>query len=348
MTYSWRNAWLSGLALLAIAVTVSAQEEQIEYRNALDAATVSGQFAPLFPFRIVHGSPNNITNVQTWDSPWKPAGQDGFVKAVDSRFVDARGPRYFTGTNICFGGCFPEHDQAARVAADLARFGINLVRLHYVHHRFPPGKKYSTPDSFIEPIQLEKFDYLFDQLKRRGIYVYMQLNIARKFGKASGFENADKLPWYNNGIDNIEPRMIALQKKYVHDLLTHVNPYTGLAYKDDPAIITLELANENSIVRSWYSGKLDNLPSSYAEHFTKMWNDWLTHKYKTTANLRAAWKCRNDPLGDEMIPDGQFRRATADTKNYPDWGSRRTISARATGASSSTKTRRLLRTVLLG
>ena len=319
-TTTRRFLWLVGPAVLAMTVTGHAQEEGVEYSNALEEATVAGEFAPLFPFKITHGSPDNITNVQTWDGPWKPAGQDGFVKAANSQFVNERGPCRFTGTNICFGGCFPEHEKAEQVAADLARFGINLVRLHYVHHKFPPNKKYSSPDSFIEPVQLEKFDYLFNQLKQRGIYVYMQLNIARKFGKESGFENADQLPWYNNGIDNIEPRMIALQKKYVRDLLTHVNPYTGLAYKDDPAIAMLELANENSLVRNWYSGKLDNLPSPYQELFQGMWNDWLAKKYQSTANLRQAWKCVSDPLGEEMISDGTFPTTQASKEDYPTWG----------------------------
>lgn len=312
--------WLIAVVALTMAPAGHAQEDVPEYPDALETATLAGDFAPLFPFKVAHGSPDNITNVQTWAGPWAPAGQAGFVKAVNARFVDSQGPRYFTGTNICFDGCFPDHEKAEQVAAGLARFGINLVRLHYVHHRFPKDRKYSSPDSFIEPVQLERFDYLFNQLKQRGIYIYMQLNIARKFGAASGFEAADKLPWYNNGIDNIEPRMIALQKKYVRDLLTHVNPYTGLAYKDEPAIAMLELANENSLVSKWYQGELDHLPSPYQELFQGLWNDWLIAKYTSGDALRRAWGCRADPLGDEMIADGQFPRTPASQDNYPAWG----------------------------
>lgn len=305
---------------LALACLAAAQEEGGKFPDVLAGLEAGKNFPPLFPFRIVPGLPDNITNVQTWDGPWQPAGSQGFVRTDSARFADDQGPRYFTGTNICFTGCFPEHGPAEQVAADLARFGFNLVRLHYVHHQFPPNKTYASPDSFIEPVQLEKFDYLFHQLKQRGIYVYMQLNIARKFGKESGFENADQLPWYNNGIDNIEPRMIALQKKYVRDLLGHINPYTGLAYKDEPAIAMFELANENSVVVNWYQGKLDNLPSPYAEQFQELWNAWLREKYGTTAALRAAWKCVTVPEGEEMIPDGHFPLLPASEANYPAWG----------------------------
>ena len=315
------STWRHTAALLTAVLALAAQEKAPrDYPDVLAEIEGQGAFAPLFPFRIARGAPDNITNVQTWSGAWRPAGESGFVRAEGARFVDDGGVRRFVGTNICFTGCFPEHAEAERVADDLARFGINLVRLHYVHHKFPPGRKYATPDSFVEPVQLERFDYLFHRLKQRGIHVYMQLNIARKFGQESGFENADKLPWYNNGIDNVEPRMIALQKKYVRDLLAHVNPYTKLAYKDEPAIAMLELANENSLVVNWYNGKLDSLPSPYAEQFQALWNDWLRAKYGTTAALRGAWECRNDPLGEEMIPDGTFPKAPADEANYPAWG----------------------------
>lgn len=316
-----RSTLMAALVIAAGLCGRARTDEPGEYPDALAEAQAAQGLAPLFPFRVVHGAPNNVTNVQTWDGgPWQPAGTAGFIRAEGTQFVNEAGPCHFAGTNLCFTGCFPEHGQAEQVAADLARFGINLVRLHYVHHASPPGRRYATPDSFIEPVQLEKFDYLFQQLKQRGISVYLQLNIARKFGKQAGFENADRLPWYNNGIDTIEPRMIALQKKYVRDLLTHVNPYTRLAYKDDPAIAMLELANENSLVVNWYRGNLDHLPSPYQECFQGLWNRWLLKKHGSTVALRQAWGCRSEPLGEELIPDGQFPTTVADPANYPAWG----------------------------
>ena len=42
-------------------------------------------------------------------------------------------------------------------------------------------------------------------------------------------------------------RLIELQKKFNYDLWTHINPYTGLAYKDDPAIVLVEVTNENDL-----------------------------------------------------------------------------------------------------
>lgn len=52
----------------------------------------------------------------------------------------------------------------------------------------------------------------------------------------------------------INERLIELQKDYARKLLLHVNPYTGLALADDPAVITVQINNEESAIkeqRSW-------------------------------------------------------------------------------------------------
>ena len=40
---------------------------------------------------------------------------------------------------------------------------------------------------------------------------------------------------------------IAAQETYLRDLVKHTNPYTGLAYKDDPSIVGFEINNEPAI-----------------------------------------------------------------------------------------------------
>ena len=44
-------------------------------------------------------------------------------------------------------------------------------------------------------------------------------------------------------------RLIQLQQEYARKLLCHVNPYTGLALVDDPAVITIQISNEESFIR---------------------------------------------------------------------------------------------------
>ena len=255
-----------------------------------DAA--SDSLAPLFPFQPTHNAPDNITNVRTWAGvEVGPAGKDGFILSVNDHFEDETGrERRFIGTNIGMTGCFPDHASSDRLAEELTRYGINIVRMHYVSHRTPKNG-YPVKDSFIEPVQLERFDYLFAKLKEHGIYVYFQLNIARKISAANGFENLSKLPKYKNGVDNYDYRMIQLQKRFHKEILTHVNPYTGLAYKDDPAIAMMELANENSIVNVWFDprAKFTEIPDPYKSVIKEMWNDWLLRKYGDTEAMKKVW-----------------------------------------------------------
>ena len=214
----------------------------------------SGHFEPLFPFQPTHNAPDNITNVRTWPGvDGRPAGSQGFISSEGDHFVDGEGNEIrFLGTQCGMTGCFPSHEQADKLAEEFTRYGINIVRMHYVSHRTPKDG-YPVLDSFIEPVQLEKFDYFISRLKANGIYVYFQLNIARKFGRVNGFPDANKLPKYKNGVDNVNERMIELQKKFHKEILEHVNPYTGVAYKDETCISMMELANENSIIHCWFS-----------------------------------------------------------------------------------------------
>ena len=41
-----------------------------------------------------------------------------------------------------------------------------------------------------------------------------------------------------------DPAAIAAQVNYLRQILNHVNPYTGVALKDEPAILFIELVNE--------------------------------------------------------------------------------------------------------
>ena len=275
----------------------------------LGAASVAADRADsYFPFVIEQGAPDSITNVRTWDGAnLAVAGSEGFLSAKDGSFVAADGQKRLLGTNLCFSANFCSHEKAERLADSLSRFGIGVVRLHHMDSSQIWGKNMGKGTTEIDPEQLEKLDYLISCLQKRGIYVNINLHVSRGFREIDGFKNADKLPTFDKGVDNFDRAMIVLQKKYAKDLLTHVNPYTGKAYVDDPGVAVIEINNENSVVASWSWGELDNLPEPYAGEFKALWNEWLKKKYKSTAALREAWECKNYPLGDELLDDGVFQ-----------------------------------------
>lgn len=271
------------------------------------ASAVSAAEPTMFPFVIEKGAPENITNIRTWDgAALEPAGSFGHITNVDGDFMTTAGRARLLGTNTCFSANFCSHEKAERLAATLSRFGIGVVRLHHMDSRDIWGKNYPNGSTEIDPDQLDKLDYLVAKFEERGIYVNINLHVSRAFREVDGFENADQLPTQNKGVDNFDRKMIEFQKKYAKDLLTHVNPYTGKAYVDDPGVAVVEINNENSVVASWSWGALDNLPEPYASEFRALWNGWLVKKYKTTDALKEAWECKSFPLGEEFVKDGDF------------------------------------------
>src|SRR5437867_11392286 len=70
----------------------------------------------------------------------KPAGQLGPITVRDGHFFSGQNRIRFWGVNIAFGGNFPTHEQADKLAARLSSFGINAVRFHHMDmFPFPGG-----------------------------------------------------------------------------------------------------------------------------------------------------------------------------------------------------------------
>ena len=270
-------------------------------------------FPPLFPFLISYDGPDNASSMAHLLEA--PAGKHGFVRIENGRFVNDAGPVRLHATNLTGPANFPTHAAADKLAARLARFGINCVRLHYMdeaYGNFMTGKVHGliaddpATQRNLDPQQLERLDYLIAALKKRGIYVDMNLHVARWWDERDGFPGKDQRPGFDKGLDNFEPRMIELQKEYARKLLTHVNPYTGLAYTDEPSVAVVELNNENALFNQYHGGAIDRLPDPYAAEFRRQWNAWLNKKYASTDALLKAWKWTATPLGHEQIPEGQF------------------------------------------
>ncbi|NMC21233.1 MAG: hypothetical protein GYA33_12535 [Thermogutta sp.] len=255
-----------------------------------------------FPFVVGYEPGDTITNLGGMLD--KPAGKHGFVRAENGHFATDAGRVRFWATNLCFEACFPAKEEAERLAPRLASLGINCVRMHHMDNRHIWG---NSPNKLtIDPEMLDKLDYLIFQLKQHGIYTNLNLHVSREFGPAEGFPDVEGLPNYDKGLDNFEPRMIEYQRKYARDLLTHVNPYTGKAYVDEPAVAMIEINNENAAFDEYRKGALDNLPEPYAALFRKLWNEWLRNKYRDDDALRKAWNAKREPLGAEMLRAGDF------------------------------------------
>lgn len=242
--------------------------------------------------------------VLAWDRPSpvdvsflneKPAGARGFIKVDGDKFVTANDGKEirFWGTCFSAGANFPTHEQAEKIAKRLASYGINMVRTHHAdagwaeNHLFP--KKADNTRVF-DKENLDRFDYLIYCLKREGIYIYLDQLVNRKFKAGDGVDNVKELPVCGKPYSYFDRKLIELQKEFSKNLWTHVNPYTGLAYKDDPAIAMMEFANENDL----FSQKVTLEP--YRTRFEAMYREWASKKGIVLPEGKIDFTVNTDPM----------------------------------------------------
>lgn len=262
----------------------------------------------LTPFSLPwNDNTESITNVSHLLE--KPAGKHGFIRVDENgRMIDGAGKRIrLLGVNTSFSGSFPPKNVAEGVAARLAKYGVNCVRIH--HHdtlRAPSGVwEEGTPDKQkLDSEIIDRLDYFISELKKNGIYVNLNLKVGREVIAGDGFENTNELPTYDKGPDHFNPRMIELQKKFANDYLGRTNPYTGLRYIDDPAVALVEINNESGLLTAWRNNDLDETPDAYMTSLQTDWNEFLKEKYSKTTVLRAAWQPPSAGSGKELLTRG--------------------------------------------
>ncbi|WP_165251491.1 glycosyl hydrolase family 5 [Paludisphaera soli] len=186
----------------------------------------------------------------------RPAGSRGRVRADGDRLVRGDGsPARFWGANLAAYALFTTpRESVATQAKRMAQLGYNLMRIH--HH----DSSWVTPNIFgvkapttrkLDPEQLDKIDWWVKCLKDEGIYVWLDLQVGRTFLDADGLvegkaeiDGSRRLAvgysYYNGDVQR-------LMREFQEAYLTHVNPHTGLAYKDDPAVAAVLVTNENDL-----------------------------------------------------------------------------------------------------
>ena len=126
---------------------------------------------------ILPGSAADFTSMR--GNGGVPAGRHGYLVVKDGHFEFERLPgvkQRFYGVNLAYKACFPERDEAERLAAMLAAYGYNSVRLHHFDDGGLVGEDGTTP---IEG-RLRQLDALIDACVRHGLYLTTDLLCLRK------------------------------------------------------------------------------------------------------------------------------------------------------------------------
>lgn len=229
----------------------------------------------VFPFQndIKEGSILDFSNMVSADAP---AGKYGFAKVTkDGHFVFDKRPNKpvrFVGGNLCFDANFLSKEQCKRVVQDFVRRGWNTVRFHHIDVTITKDEwnnlwnRKTYPE--ISPARLDQLDYLFAECKKAGIYATFDLYAMGGLGSCEGFDK----PLNSNTVKAIVPIHKPAEDQWFRramEIFDHVNPYTGVKWKDDPAVLFVTLMNEDSIATVWWGA---------ADIYVKKYNEWAKGK----------------------------------------------------------------------
>ncbi|HSI83931.1 MAG TPA: hypothetical protein VK970_09120, partial [Candidatus Methylacidiphilales bacterium] len=215
-------------------------------------------------------------------SPW-------LRKEGDSRFLEIKGDKFVwsDGTEVRFWGTnigtdaknnilTSTHEEIDAIVAFYARSGCNLIRLHQMDSGIfspPAGLFVQNADntSSFDADRLDRFDYIVASAKRAGISILFDLLDTRKFRSGDGVMDYEKLDYGAKIAGLFNPRLIELQKDYARKILSHVNPYTKLALKDDPILVMLNIINESTLLSvDGYA----HVPESYKRELGVLFDKW--------------------------------------------------------------------------
>ncbi len=227
-----------------------------------------------------------------------PAGKHGLVIAKGGDLV-------FTGQPdkpVKFWGCganleqdkFTREQQLRRIRY-LKKFGNNAVRQHPLFDEI-------SRDGTVDPQRLDAYDWWFAELKKAGLYTQWSVFYHFPISAADGYDPelfaelepmGDKGLRDSYGLITMSPQLWEIRTKVLLTLLNHKNPYTGLRYADDPALLCVEFQNEDSI---FFWNPLGDLsqpnPKKWKAHAKKlrgMFAVWAQKKFPDAAALTKAW-----------------------------------------------------------
>ncbi|MCK9478451.1 MAG: S-layer homology domain-containing protein [Firmicutes bacterium] len=247
-----------------------------------------------------------------------PAGKHGHITSVGDKFYFEDGtPVKFWGANLTAESCFIESKEVTDNFVDrIAAAGFNLIRFHHMDSSWVRPNLFdnaanATESSALGTVGLDRFEYLWAKCKEKGIYLYVDGYVSRGNWKSQS---------------KFRPDLQKLMKEFYYNLFTHVNPYTGTTLANDPALVMVDIVNEDSLFwrnsLTWGFGNERNR-SIIEPKFAA----WLKDKYGTDENLKKAWSqegrtgiVEGDSVDDRVHINSYYHiianEPTGDTKLY--------------------------------
>ncbi len=194
---------------------------------------------------IVPGSALDFSKIIPHDAP---AGKHGWLRSMGdhAEFEGLPGvPQRFCGVNFCGDANYPDTpEDAAALAERISRIGCNALRIH--HHdnalaRYENGVLVPDAEAF------DKLDRLVAECVKRGIYLTTDIYVSRRVAwRDIGIDRDGNIPHFKTWQEATE-RGFRDWCDFARLFLSHVNPYTGRSYADEPAMPLLCTQNETCL-----------------------------------------------------------------------------------------------------
>lgn len=235
----------------------------------------------------------------------------------DGHFLKDGQPIRFWGMSMAYGACFPDKDEAPKIAARLRKMGVNLVRFTLMDSPWAgeDGTIFfgETTTQVLNFFNLDRLHYFLAQLKEEGIYASLILQDARTYQEGDGVLYADSLYQTAKAVSMLDRHLVQLQKDYALQLLTPVNPYTGMSLAEDPMLAMIDITNENTLYGYWKSDWLEHLEDGgdllmrHVDTLDTRWNAFLQNKYASQTILETTWNQTAGTGGqNEQVQDGDY------------------------------------------
>ena len=241
-------------------------------------------------------------------------GQSQFVIVKDGHFEKDGKPYYYVGTNFWYGAILGSEGQGGdrqRLCQELdlmKQMGIDNLRIlvgsdgeRGVTTKVEPTLQVA-PGVYNDTI-LAGLDYLMQEMGKRQMVAVLYLNNSWEWSGGYGFylqhagagkaprPNEDGYPAYMNFVAQFatNQKAHALFYDYVRFILSRTNRYTGVAYKDDPAIMSWQIGNEP---RAFSKDVLPDFEKWLAEASALIRE--LDPNHLISVGSEGAWGCEED------------------------------------------------------
>lgn len=215
----------------------------------------------------------------------RPDGHFGYEKRAAAQ--------RFYGVNLCFTANYLEHAEADALATRLMRLGYNSVRIH--HYEVYLIERGAADSLTFRADQLDKLDYLFAALKKRGLYIKTDLFVSRPVKPSEMGLTEGDIDDFKDAV-LVSPPAMANWKAFSKQLLNHVNPYTKMAYKDDPALAWISVINEPNLT----NGRLGAWKPDLRAMFEREWQTWYAKRYAGKIAPALPTSVLNDAMGRDV------------------------------------------------